>query len=278
MIILNNSIGYTMDADASKVIEAIRATGVAITHPMRNYAHTLVSGLKGTGMWQNSLALYGFLGGTAASHALNWKDLRDLDAAYRLQFFGGIVHDANGADPNGTTGYANTFINPAVTLSAQTTLHFSMCFNENSTIGTEYDMGAQNLQTNTGLNGLTVRRSTNTGFFASTGFAGNSVNRTNISNSDSRGYYIGNFLTTNQVWKNGQNIGQTPVTLGSNNKPNQNIYLFAMGSTNVAGVIEPVLFSNKRTTFASIGSGLTDSTAIQSSQIVTQAQAILGRT
>lgn len=279
---VGTTVVMQLDDDARNIIrtienERVAGGGAVFTLAERTYVNYIVTNFKVIGVWSKITALYGFVGGTAASHKWNWKDMRNLDAAYRLVFVGGLTHNSNGIDPNGTTGYANTFINPAVTLSAQTTLHFSMYFNENSTIGTEYDMGSQNLQTNTGLNGLTVRRSANTGFFASTGFAGNSVNRTNISNSDSRGYYIGNFLTTNQVWKNGQNIGQTPVALGTNNKPNQNIYLFAMGSTNVAGVIEPVLFSNKRTTLVSIGSGLTDTEAIRMSNIVTFAQGILNR-
>jgi len=57
-------------------------------------------------------ALYPFVGGSATSHKWNLKDPRDLDAAYRLVFNGGWTHTSSGAQPNGTTGYANTFLNP----------------------------------------------------------------------------------------------------------------------------------------------------------------------
>ena len=36
----------------------------------------------------------------------------DSDAAFRLVFNGGWTHSSNGATPNGTNGYADTFVNP----------------------------------------------------------------------------------------------------------------------------------------------------------------------
>jgi len=56
------------------------------------------------------LAIYPFVGGTADAHKWNLKDPRDNDSAFRLSFFGGWTHAATGAKPNGTTGYAKTFI------------------------------------------------------------------------------------------------------------------------------------------------------------------------
>jgi hypothetical protein len=268
--------GIIVDA----IVEACNAdpSGVKLTPVELDYIRSLVGGMYVIGTWQKCNAVYGIVGTNAFKQKFNWKDPRDLDVAFRLVFFGDVNHSALGADPNGTTGYANTFINPAVTLSAQTTLHMSMYFNENSTLGNEYDMGASNSQTGQlGITALTVRRSSNTGFYTSTGFSANATNRTNISNTDSRGYYIGNFLTTNQVWKNGQNIGQAPTAITTTNKPNQDINLFCIGTRDVSGNVIQQLYSNKRVALVTIGAGLTDKQAIQQSQIVTYSQTILGR-
>jgi len=76
---IGGSIPCLFDLDASKVIEAVRSTGVTITPAMRHYAHYLISNAKNIGTWQLSNAFYGFVGGTAASHKFNWKDLRDVE-------------------------------------------------------------------------------------------------------------------------------------------------------------------------------------------------------
>jgi hypothetical protein len=56
--------------------------------------------------------LYPIVGGTAATHKFNFVDPQDTNAAFRLVFFGGITHNANGMTGSGTNGYANSFFNP----------------------------------------------------------------------------------------------------------------------------------------------------------------------
>jgi hypothetical protein len=53
-------------------------------------------------------AIYPFVGGTASSHKWNLKDPRNLDAAFRLIFNGGMTHSSTGVLFNGTNGWANT--------------------------------------------------------------------------------------------------------------------------------------------------------------------------
>lgn len=96
----------TVDPDAQAFI-----TAASITDPTQQSAiDTLVTDLKGYGIWTKMKAIYPFVGGTATSHKFNLKDPRDLDAAFRLVFNGGITHDANGITGNGTNGYADTKI------------------------------------------------------------------------------------------------------------------------------------------------------------------------
>jgi hypothetical protein len=97
---------FEADPDAQAFI-----TAAAITDTTQQTAvNNLVVGLKADGLWTKMKAIYPFVGGTASSHKFNLKDPRDLDAAFRLQFFGGVTHNANGMTGNGTNGYANTFV------------------------------------------------------------------------------------------------------------------------------------------------------------------------
>ena len=96
------------DPDAQAFI-----TAAAITDPTQQSAiNQLVVDLKAQSLWTKLKAVYPFVGGTALSHKYNLKDPRDLDAAFKLMFSGGWTHTANGAKPNGTNGYADTFLIP----------------------------------------------------------------------------------------------------------------------------------------------------------------------
>ena len=76
-----------------------------------NALNTLVSELIANNILVKLKALYPMVGGTATTHKFNLLDPRDLDIAYRLSFLGGWTHSATGALPNGTNGYADTFLN-----------------------------------------------------------------------------------------------------------------------------------------------------------------------
>jgi hypothetical protein len=96
------------DADAQAFI-----TAAGITDSTQKTAiNTLVIGLKADTLWTKMQVIYPFVGGTASSHKFNLKDSRDLNAAFRLEFFGGWTHSSTGAKPNGTNGYANSFFRP----------------------------------------------------------------------------------------------------------------------------------------------------------------------
>jgi hypothetical protein len=94
------------DPDAQAFI-----TAAGITNPTQQSAiDALVVGLKADGLWTSMTAIYPFVGGTATSHKYNLKDPRDLDAAYRLTFYGGWVHNSNGIIGNYFNTYADTYL------------------------------------------------------------------------------------------------------------------------------------------------------------------------
>jgi hypothetical protein len=95
------------DADATAFLTA---TGITDT-TQSNAINQLVLDLKAAGLWTNMKAVYPIVGGTAATHKYNLKNAADTDAAFRLSFLGTVTHDANGVTGNGTTGYADTFLN-----------------------------------------------------------------------------------------------------------------------------------------------------------------------
>jgi hypothetical protein len=84
-------------------------TAAGITDPTQQAAiNNLVIGLKADGLWASMYAIYPFVGGTASTHKWNLKDPRDLSAAFRIGFNGGMTHSANGILFNGTNGWADT--------------------------------------------------------------------------------------------------------------------------------------------------------------------------
>ena len=103
-LIQNNGFVYAdpffqsdVDPDATAFL-----TAAGITDPTISSAiDTLVVDLKGYGIWSKMLAIYPFVGGTATTHKWNLKDPRDLNAAYRLSFFGTITHSSTGVKGDG---------------------------------------------------------------------------------------------------------------------------------------------------------------------------------
>jgi hypothetical protein len=104
------------DPDAQAYIDALDAAGYTVSGAEETAINTFVLALKADGIWAKSKAIYPFIGGTAATHKFNLKDPRDLNAAFRLTFFGGWTHSATGSLPNGTNGYAETYLDPSTDL------------------------------------------------------------------------------------------------------------------------------------------------------------------
>ena len=103
------SAGAGTDADAQAFITAAGITDAT----QQSAINTLVTDLKGYGIWTKMKAIYPFVGGTSSTHKWNLKDPRDLDAAFRLVFNGGGTHSSTVYKPNGTNGYADTKLSPS---------------------------------------------------------------------------------------------------------------------------------------------------------------------
>lgn len=114
---------YRFNTCPAEALAFIAAAGITDT-TQKQAICKLVSDLQGYGIWNKMKAIYPMVGGTSTTCKYNLKDPRDLDAAYRLVFFGGWTFSNTGALPNGTNGYADTFFNPSVSFS-NNNLHLS---------------------------------------------------------------------------------------------------------------------------------------------------------
>jgi hypothetical protein len=270
-IILGRSIGTqtVSDPDAQAFINA----AVINDQVQANAINTLVIDLKANSLWTKMNAIYPMVGGTATTHKFNLKNPLDTDAAFRLNFIGGITHSANGVAFNGTNAYADTFLTASTVLTANDN---SLSYYSRTTAASgalAVDMGAFPNQTvNSSGYSLIVRRSDNT-----SAFSANTTSTTSFaaftSTTDGRGYFIGSIinLSSRKFYRNGSTIASN-LTTGNQSLPPLKIFLGALSNNNVAS-----LFSIRECAFASIGSGLSDAEAITFYNIVQTFQTTLNR-
>ena len=256
------SSGGGVDADAQAFI-----TAASITDSTQQSAiTTLVSQLKGYGIWTKLKAVYPFVGGSASSHKFNLKDPRDLDAAFRLTFNGGWTHSATGAKPNGTTGWATTYFNPVTQLSTQSNNHISTYLRTNIDefsvdIGVFQELG----------NPFDIESRISNVSYVFNGVPGVYVS---FATTDSKGFYI-NTRQSSTLHK----VFVSNVLKGSNTStfqllPNANI---AIGARFNVTTGTTYAYSSKEQAFTSIGDGLTDTEAANFYTAVQAYQTTLGR-
>ena len=100
----------------------------------------LALSLKASGVWDQLHALYPMVGGTAQAHALNLKDPRDDDGAFRLTFYGAPSHTSLGVAWNGADQYAATHYLPQDHLPPTST-HLAYYATTDDTSTTQVEMG-----------------------------------------------------------------------------------------------------------------------------------------
>ena len=104
----------------------------------QNAVNNLVIQLKSDSLWSKFLALYPMVGGTPGSTKWNLKDPRDLDAAFRLTFYGSPLFSAGGVLFATLSDYASThFTDNLLSYNNASIAYYSTT--QNSSSG--YDMG-----------------------------------------------------------------------------------------------------------------------------------------
>ena len=263
---ITEGLPAVVDVDALAFIVAAGITN----QTQINAINKLVLDLKAFGLWTKMKAIYPFVGGTAATHKWNLKDPTDLDAAFRLVFNGGWTHSANGALPNGTNAYADTFLIPSTTLTNNNT-HLSFYSRTSTIINNQRDIAVY-------YNGNqpAMALGTNTGIYLSDSYSF-STNRITGSIVNASAFFIGTRISNiiHKLYRNGIQLGVTDTSSNSLTLPNQRIYIGAANISPTAPLVG--LYSNKQVAFASIGDGLTDTEAANLYTIVQTFQTTLGR-
>jgi hypothetical protein len=246
------------DRDVSLVIDGINSSGVTLNLAQRIYVGTMIEGMKASGAWDKCNAIYGMVGGTAAAHKWNWKDMRDLDAAFRLisEGAGTITHNSNGATGGSNVIY-NTFFNTSSFLAGN--MHMSNFVTvDNATADTAMGFQSNNAATinmiarkngltNQSLKGLT-----------------NIISEIYAPILNTEGYHISTITgnTINYLFAGVKQISTSSATS----------LLSANGNIVLLGRRLPLIVSFKTYGLYTIGDGLTDTESRQMSNIITFAQ------
>jgi hypothetical protein len=230
-----------------------------------NAVNTLVTDLKGYGIWTKMKALYPFVGGTAAQHKFNLKNPLDTDAAFRLVFNGGWTHSTNGALPNGVNGYADTFFNSSI--NGNLNDGFACTYLRTNSMADTCDIGNYN----NGNSAITIYSRTSTVNNVQLA-RWNDINDTTIVTTlDSRGFrYVNRPSST--IKKIGINSSITSSTASATSLINAKIFISALSFMN-----SPGQYSGRETAFSSIGDGLTDTEAANYYTAVQTFQTTLSR-
>lgn len=251
------------DPDATAFLTAAGITSV----PLVAATTALVIGLKNNALWGLMHGLWPFIGGSAATHKYNLKDPRDLDAAFRLSFSGTWVHSANGVDPDGSTAYANTHLDPSVILSS-TSGSMGIYVRENTLAGTQdYDMGASDAS-DLGYTGVISRYNSGEAF----GAYGTSTYNCHYTNADARGFYVANRrgAVNTEVYEGGALMFSQADSVVL--KP----YPLFVGATNY-GNTGALYFSNRQLALTFVADGLTAGQVATLNTLVQTFQTSLGR-
>ena len=256
---------FLLDPDAESFL-----TAAAITDPIISGAiNTLVVQMKADNIWTKMKAIYPMVGGSASTHKWNLKDPRDLNAAFRLQFFGGWTHSSTGALPNGSNAYANTFLNSSTSLTSSLGISYYSRTNANTGLD-QVDLGAI-----ADSDYLYLCAQYNASGIVNRFFGKCTINTIAVdtANADARGFYYlgktGNGANLLKSFKNGV-LQNTNTGAGSN--PNVNVFLAAANFNSVASY-----YTNRQCAFASIGDGLTDTEAANFYTAVQAFQTTLNR-
>jgi len=254
------------DTDAETFFAACVTAGTPLTTDQKTAIYNLVGSLKYASLWSKMTALYPFIGGTAATHAINLKS----PGTYNIQnaanaTWTGATHNSNGVTGNGSTHYGDTGINANTVLSVNNS-HLSV-YHRTAATDTKYDIGAKENAGSRWCIGYTNYTSVGSNFKIGADLDAYRQY------GNRPGFYCG--TRTSSTLIKGYMGPASPVkgtALNANPLPNLNIYIMGFNSDGVLG-----LPSAKNYSFFSVGSGLSDTDAANLSAFVQSYQTALGR-
>ena len=186
----------------------------------------------------------------------NMANPQDSDAAFRLAFSGGWTYSTNGAQPNGTNGYADTKFNLSSNFSTREQSYslYTQASNSNANVLAGVTDGSSPTQFYNGTGQFNIL---STLYAKGSSFSNGCILMTST-------------LSAISAFEKAIKIGTTSGSTYS--AVNYNYYI---GARNNVGTSD--FFADRRYSFAHIGNTLTDAEAILFSQIIQQFQTDLSR-
>lgn len=250
------------DTDANDFITAAGITNATEKSAICN----LVTQLKDSLLWTKYYFIYPLVGGTSTSCKFNLIDPDDDDASFRLTFNGGWTFGANGAVGNGTTGYADTHLQPATTMTKYDTHLSAFIRNNSDNNGFDITGGTASLANYMELAALTFGALYSRHYSSASGVSG-------ATNSNSIGLWTSTVTASNSqvVYKNGVSFA-TNATPSGGNVPAANLFIAALNTNGT-----PSNYSNHEYIIISAGQGLTAGEAATMYNIFNAFKTTLGR-
>lgn len=270
--LLRNSINAIkkvsgLDSDASAFITAAGLTDAT----QKDAINTLVKDMKASGLWSKMKAVYPMVGGTATSMKFNLKDPRDLDAAFRLTWSGGWTYSSNGATPNGTNAYADTYLIPNTNLTFNS-VSLSFYSRNDFTPGANQGIGCTSNASNALplINlGITPTKQVYSSLYSYN--APDAIISSTGQNLSGLSCVSRTSATSLNLYKNATNL----ATRSSNNQTTQPANAITIGAFRNVNTIQD--YCSFQYGFAHIGDGLTNQEYLLLNQIVEKYQVALSR-
>jgi hypothetical protein len=248
--------------------EILQAGATGITPTISGATRTFFQQIMSNNLWNKLYAMYPYVGGVAAAHAI------DAMQTYDLTFFGGFTHNSRGAKGNGTNGYANGLLSGNSVFGSNPASLGVYC----SLQGTNnriYDMGleANGPELNDMLT-LAAKRASGVGnntLFDHGDFPNGRASTTSLASASGMTIGSSTGTTSRNVYRNGTSeASQTnSQALQVAEKP---FFIFAMASN-----LGAAYYSDNTQAFAFMGSGMTASEVSTFSTIINDYQTALGR-
>ena len=229
-----------------------------------NALNTFEAGLIANSLTGKFNAIYPMVGGNSTKHSYNFIN----PSTFQLSFNGFWTHSANGALPNGTNAYADTFLTPSVTLTTFNA-HLSFYSRTSALNASKVSIGSTNGSYTTShqlilkwTDGNAIGMINNY-IFAST------------ANVTSTGWYMTSRTANNSIklYKNNSLIATNTTTIISSIPNTNKIFIGARNE----GLGIASQYDNKECAFASIGSGLSDAEASTLYTLIQAMQTSLSR-